>query len=127
MNLVQLQLEMPIILSYRDLRWDGNVDEASLTDRRETLIASLHRLAYEKLVRLVNMVEVAVWFRRRDDLNMSVPRYISPRAVEYQELMYAWLYPKEGTTERVNLDNGFENAGCKLSSGSSVEPPLFDI
>ena len=118
---------MPIILSYRDLGWDGNVDEANLTDRRETLVGSFHRLAYEKLIRLVNMEEVAVWFRRRDDLNISVPRHNSPRAVEYQELMYAWLYPKEGTTERVDLDNGFENAGCKLSSGFSVEPPSFDM
>ena len=118
---------MPIILSYRGLRWDGNVDEANLTDRREKLVASLHRLAYEKLAKLVDMKEVAVWFRRRDDLIMSVPRYNSLRAVAYQGLMYAWLYSKEGTTERVDLDNGFENAGCKLSSGSSVEPPLFDI
>ena len=127
LNLVQLQLETPIILNYCCMRQDGNVDEPHLTNRRECLVASLRELADEKLTRQLNIEEVAVWFRRRDDLNTILPGNNGRRAVDYQELIYACLYPKKGTTERIDLDNDFENAGCKLSLGFSVEPPLFDI
>ena len=118
---------MPIILDYRGRRYDGNLGEANLIDRRETLVASLHKFAYEKFIRLLTMEEVAVWFRGRDNLNTPAPDNNTRHTIDYQELMYAWLYPKEGTTERVDLDNGFQNAGCKLSSSSSVKPPLFHI
>lgn len=120
-HLEQLQVEIPVILHYSDVRWDGSMNEPYLIGRLQQLVPPLRELAQKKVGRQLSLEEVIIWFRKRDDLRMV------GRVVDYQERMYMRLFPQPGTDERGTLDAGFEQVGCKLRSVCSVEPPLIGI
>ena len=127
LNLEHLQIEIPVILHYCDMRWDGSLDENYLGARRQAIVPLLHALTQKKVSRQMSLEEVIIWYRKRDGLDSGLPGMHNGHRDDYQARMYSRLFPQEGTTERVALETAFDEVGCKLLTCCSVEPPLIQI
>lgn len=121
-GLDKLQLEIPIMFDYADMRWDRSVDAAGLNARYRSVAASLYGIVHNKVTRQLSLDEVAVWYRKRGDPGTTVPGYYIH---DHEERTCAYLLG--GTDKWDALTAAFERSGCKLSRSVSTEPPLLDI
>ena len=124
-GLDKLQLEVPIMYDYADMRWDRSVDEAGLDARYRNLAASLYGIIHNKVTRHLGLEEVAVWYRKRGHPATNAPGHYMWCIHDHEERMCARLLG--GMDEWDTLTAAFEKCGCKLSRSVSAEPPLVDI
>lgn len=124
-GLDKLQLEIPIIFDYGDMRWDRSVDQADLKSRHRNIAASLYGIIHSKVTRQLSLEEVAVWYRKRGDPGTTAPGHYMWHIHDHEERTCACLLG--GMDEWDALTAAFERCGCKLSRSVSAEPPLLDI